>query len=164
MDRLVTDLGLAPHPEGGFFRETYRSSADLRDDAARLGYAGPRAASTAIYFLLPGSSFSAFHRIRSDEAWHFYEGAPVEIPVIHPDNRCETLRLGPPDHGGTYQAVVPAHAWFAARCTDPDGYSLVGCTVAPGFDFADFELAARSDLADRYPDHRDLIHAFTRDT
>lgn len=162
VEQLVAALGLHPHPEGGYFREVYRSAAAIRDDAPRLGFPGERSCATSIYFLLPGSSFSAFHRIRSDEGWHWYEGAPVEIFAIGEDGEVETLRLGPPETDGQYQATVPAGRWFAARCVEAAGYALVGCTVAPGFDFADFELADRETLARRFPRHRTLIESFTR--
>ncbi len=132
---LVDALGLAPHPEGGFYRETFRAPAPVATPR------GPRAASTAIYYLLPAGAASARHRVASDEAWHHYRGDPLELTVEHPGGRTERLVLGPDVLAGQRpQAVVPAGAWQAAR---PLGtrYALCGCTVAPGFDFADFELS-----------------------
>lgn len=131
---LVAALGLAPHPEGGFYRETFRSPVVV--PTAR----GPRAASTAIYYLLPAGARSARHRVASDEAWHHYAGDPLELTVEHLDGRREVLVLGPEVAAGQRpQAVVPAGAWQAARPLG-DRFALCGCTVAPGFDFADFEL------------------------
>lgn len=141
----IQELGLQPHPEGGWFRETYRAA----------GMTNGRNHSTAIYFLLEGGQFSALHRIRSDEVWHFYDGDPLEIHQLGRD----VIPLGP-DHP---QAVVPAGTWFGARLRDGRGFALVGCTVAPGFDFADFELARRSDLLSQFPAHRDIILSLTRD-
>lgn len=128
-ERLISALALQPHPEGGFYRETFRSPLIVHTDK------GPRAASTAIYFLLPAGSFSRFHRCFGDEVWHFYDGDPLELHVLVGDaHRVYTL-----DHSRP-QAVVPSGAWQAARCLG-ERHSLVGCTVAPGFEFADFELA-----------------------
>ena len=162
VEKLVEELNLEPHPEGGFYREVYRSEATIRRDAAALGFAGERACSTSIYFLLPGFTYSAFHRIRSDELWHFYEGSPLVLHVIAEAGAYREIRLGPPDSGGCYQIMVPKDHWFAARCVDPNGFSLVGCTVSPGFDFADFELADRKVLSERYPAHQPRITELTR--
>lgn len=153
---LIRTLSLEPHPEGGFYRETYRSADCLADPGER--FSGPRSASTGIYYLLQKGDFSAFHRIRSDEMWHFYEGHPLFIHMLDPVSRAARgIRLG---EGLCYQAVVPAGMWFAA---EPEGeYSLVGCTVAPGFDFADFEIGGRSDLMGAFPNCRDLVGRLTR--
>ena len=165
LDAIVRLLELAPHPEGGFYRETYRAEAVLPQAALGPRFAGDRAASTAIYFLVPRGSFSALHRIASDEVWHHYAGAPLEVVSILPDGRREDLRLGTDLAAGERpQGVVRAGAWFGSRV--PDGatepWSLVGCTVAPGFDFADFELADRATLLARFPAHAALVVALTR--
>jgi uncharacterized protein len=155
---LVRRLGLAPHPEGGFYRETFRARLEL----GGLPHGAPRRASTAIYFLLPAGSFSAFHRVRSDEVWHHYGGDPLALHVIGESGERATFRVGGDLASGEEpQAVVPAGAWQAA---EPLGrrFSLCGCTVAPGFDFADFELADRAELAARFPRHRELIERLTR--
>lgn len=136
----IARLHLQPHPEGGCFRETYRS-----------------AHSTAIYFLLEGHQFSAMHRIASDELWHFYAGSPLTVFVIHPDGRREDLHLG----RDVFQAVVPGGCWFGARLDTPEGYALVGCTVAPAFEFKDFELGDRAKLVSQYPQHREIIRELT---
>jgi hypothetical protein len=163
VDQLIEILSLERHPEGGFFRQTYRSKGEILQHTLPAGYNGDRAFSTAIYFLLSGDDFSAFHRILSDEMWHFYAGSSIAINIIHPDGRLEILQLGP-DYasGGGFQAVIPGGCWFAALLVDPDSYALVGCTVSPGFDFADFELGQRQSLIDSYPQHADVITRLTR--
>ncbi len=159
----IDRLDLAPHPEGGYFRETYRAAFKLAH-AALSGHGGDRAASTAIYFLLAGDQFSAFHRIRSDELWHFYAGSGLIVHVIEPGGTYRQLLLG--SHvtsGEQFQAVVPAGCWFGSSLRQPGTYALVGCTVAPGFDFADFEMAKREALAAQYPQHRTIIDRLTRE-
>jgi hypothetical protein len=158
VERLVRRLGLQPHPEGGFYRETFRAPLLLDD----LPHGAPRSASTAIFFLLPAGAFSAFHRVRSDEVWHHYAGDPVALHALSEDGALATRRLGADlDAGATPQLAVPAGAWQAAEPLG-DGYALCGCTVAPGFDFADFELADRAGLAARFPLHAALIARLTR--
>jgi len=154
--RLVDLLGLRPHPEGGLYREVFRSHRTL--DLAR----GWRSALTAIHFVLPHDTFSAFHRVASDEVWCFQEGDPLALHVLAPDGRLATLRLGLAlEEDERPLAVVPAGAWQAA---EPRGarHSWCSCLVAPGFDFADFELAARADLEGRFPQHADLVRRLTR--
>lgn len=158
----IDRLHLQPHPEGGFFRETYRAALKL-PHAALPGHGGDRSASTAIYFLLAGDQFSAFHRIRSDELWHFYAGSGLIVHVIEPGGNYHELLLGSnADHGEQFQAVVPAGCWFGSSLRQSDTYALVGCTVAPGFDFADFEIAGREALAAQFPQHRSIIARLTR--
>jgi hypothetical protein len=163
---LIGTLGLEPHPEGGYFRETYRAGENVEASALPARFAGARSFSTAIHFLLTADTFSAFHRIASDEVWHFYAGAPINLEVLHPEGRHETIRLGnDPSAGMRFQAVVPAGCWFGAALAgnpDPEDFALVGCTVAPGFDFEDFELAERAVLFDAYPAHRAMIERLTR--
>ena len=158
----IAALNLAPHPEGGFFHETYRAPNGL---ALPGRYGGPRPHSTAIYFLLEAHQTSKLHRIQSDELWHFYTGAPLCIHVITPAGERADLLLGPDFSANQrFQALVPAGCWFGARpLTSPSSpsFSLVGCTVAPGFAFADFELAQRHSLTQRYPQHAALIHSLT---
>ena len=137
-------LGLVKHPEGGYYRETYRSAATV----------GARAVSTAIYFLLPAGEVSSLHRIKSDELWHFYAGNPLTIHIIA--GRCSTIAL----NADNPQTVVPAGNWFGA--TVETGFALVGCTVAPGFDFCDFEMASRPALLAAYPQHRRIIERLTK--
>lgn len=157
-DELIRRFGLKPHPEGGFYSESYRSPAQVLRDGAPAGE-GLRAASTAIYYLLRDGAYSAWHRIRSDEIWHFYAGAPLDVHSIDEAGALSTVRLGNAlEHAdAVFQAVVPKGRWFAARCCDPSTYAFVGCTVAPGFEFSEFEIARTAALAARHPQHRALI-------
>jgi predicted cupin superfamily sugar epimerase len=158
VEELIRRFGLVAHPEGGYYSETYRDDSLVRRDGAPDSE-GTRAASTAIYFLLADGAYSAWHRIRSDELWHFYAGSPVEIHSLDERGVLSTRKLGHAlEHPGTvFQAVVPAGHWFAARCCDPSTYALVGCTVAPGFEFSEFEIADVEALAAQFPPHRALI-------
>jgi uncharacterized protein len=184
----IEKLGLEAHPEGGYFRQTYKSELRIVPEAsgrahaiakggARMGqpgFHGSRSASTAIYFLLEGENFSAFHRLRSDEMWHFYLGSPLVVHVLDPAGEYSSILLGGnPKTGQVFQAVVRAGCWFAAELgqkpdfsQDPSGvepppYALVGCTVAPGFEFEDFEMARREELQARYPDEKEMIQRLT---
>jgi uncharacterized protein len=134
---LVSRLGLIPHPEGGYYGEVYRSEAAVHPTDGR----GSRAALTTIYFLLPAGAVSRWHRVLSDEVWHFYEGAALDLWMASPDgSRVNQHRLGPLDGAQRPIWTVPAGWWQAARSAG--AYTLVGCTVGPGFDFKDFALAA----------------------
>jgi uncharacterized protein len=154
---VITALGLAPHPEGGFFKEMFRAPKGV--DAP---FGARRAASTAIYFLLRAGDFSAFHAVRSDEVWHHYLGASLELHTIDPSGRHERVELGPELlHGERPQWVVPAGTLQAARIIG-EGFGLYGCTVAPGFDFADFSMPSRAELVTDFPALADVIESFTR--
>jgi predicted cupin superfamily sugar epimerase len=156
-------LQLRPHPEGGFFRETYRSPETIPRRHLPPRFAGDRAFATAIYFLLQGDDFSALHRIKQDELWHFYDGCPLTISVITDAGDLSAIRLGRGVRAGeVLQAVVPAGYLFGARPDDRGSYALAGCTVAPGFDFADFEMPSRQELVARYPQHKAVIEQLTR--
>ncbi len=159
----IEKLGLKEHPEGGYFRETFRSDVNLYVKGM-----GRRSASTAIYYLLEKGQRSVFHRIKSDELWHFYAGSPLRLYVIDGKRRgggrgskeektmIAAVTLGPdPDSGQALQAAVRAGYWFAAESAG--SYSLVGCTVAPGFDFDDWQVGSRGYLVKRYPRHAALI-------
>jgi uncharacterized protein len=159
----IDKLNLLPHPEGGYYRETYRAELSIAQEALPDGFIGPRSISTAIYFLLDGENFSAFHRLRSDEVWHFYAGGPLVIHVIQESGERSEIQLSSdPADGLLLQAVIQAGRWFACRVRDPNSFALVGCTVAPGFDFADFEMAKQAELIRAFPQHRELIEQFTR--
>ena len=159
----INKINLIAHPEGGYYCETYRSQLSIAKEALPPEFTGSRLVSTAIYFLLEGENFSAFHRLRSDEIWHFYAGGTIAVHVIDPDGSYSKIQLGSdPQAGEVFQAVVKAGSWFASKVRDPKSFALAGCTVAPGFDFADFELGKRSELVKLYPQHRDLIEEFTR--
>lgn len=154
----IDTLGLQAHPEGGYFKETYRAAESIPTASLPERYAGARTFCTQIYFLLESHAFSAFHRLKSDETWHFYHGSPIDLHLIHPDGRYEqrVVRMG------AFQTVVPAGVWFGATVQQPESYTLVGCTVAPGFDFADFELADGAALQAQFPAHCALIQRLTR--
>lgn len=155
--RLIEQFQLEPHPEGGYFRETYRSNIVFETSV------GKRNSSTAIYFLLFKYNFSAFHRIASDEVWHFYAGDPISVFVIHQNGTLEEMRLGNDfSEGQVPQCVVPAGAWFASKVANGGLYGLVGCTVSPGFDFADFEMGDRIPLMKEFPQHTEIISELTR--
>jgi len=154
---IIKRFQLLPHPEGGYFKETYRCKADLVTDH------GPRNISTAIYFLLEEKNKSNFHRIKSDELWFFHQGNAVEIYILS-ENGLQTVVLGNDiTNNEVPQATIPANTWFAAKVKDEKGYTFVSCTVAPGFDFRDFEMAEREILVQKYPSHQALIHSFTTD-
>jgi uncharacterized protein len=158
----IETLRLEPHPEGGHFRQTYKSDLTIAREALP-GFGGARAASTAIYFLLEGENFSTFHRLRSDEMWHFYSGSPLMVHVIDPGGDYFSILLGSnPETMQVFQAVVKAGCWFAAEVQNHKSWALVGCTVAPGFEFEDFELASREELVRQFPQHRKLIEKLTR--
>lgn len=150
------------HPEGGYFAETYRSAETIPQDALPKRFEGERNFSTGIYFLLESHQFSALHRIQSDEMWHFYYGTPLNVYYIDNQGFVQTIKLGDnPENGEVFQAVVQAGVWFGSKPAQPNGYSLVGCTVAPGFSFADFEMASREKLLKEYPQHSEIINLLT---
>lgn len=158
--QLIEHFQMPPHPEGGYYRETYRSPLTVTPHGG--GFDGDRLASTAIYFLLPAGSRSGFHRIRSDEAWHFYGGGPMTLIQLSPEGRLEEITLGTDLlRGHKVQHVVPAGYWFGGMPQTGTEYSFVGCTVAPGFEFRDFELAERGALTRMFPAHEKWIKQLT---
>jgi len=159
VQRMIDLLGLSPHPEGGFFRETFRSDQVL----TLAPESTKRSASTAIYFLLPAGAFSSFHVVRrADEIWHHYGGETVEIHMIAPggDHRVEILG-GDVVEGERPQIVVPSETLQAA-VTRGTSFALCGCTTTPGFDFADFSMPTRDELLGRFPQHENVIRRLTR--
>lgn len=163
IESLINLYGMHRHPEGGYYVETYRSPETMSQDSLPERFRGTRSFCTAIYFLLVGDEFSSFHRIQADEIWHYYHGDPVEVIMIDENGEFSKVLVGPDwDSGQHFQYTVKAGTWFASRCAKNTGFSFVGCTVAPGFDFADFELAKRDELVARHPQHRDLIVEFCR--
>lgn len=156
----IQKLDLTQHVEGGSFKETYRSGWIMNAKSLTDAFSGPRNASTAIYFLLQHGEFSAFHKIASDELWHFYKGSTLTIYEIETNGNLITHKLGSDlDKGETFQCVIKAGNWFGSRCEISNGFSLAGCTVAPGFDFADFVLADKEQLIAQYPIHTMLIES-----
>jgi len=160
---IIETLGLQPHPEGGYFKETYRSSGVIPQKSLPDSFQGSRHYSTCIYYLLQSGDFSAFHKIRQDEIWHFYIGSPIDLYSISEDGHLTRTVVGNDINKDQIpQFVVPKNYWFAATVTLKDGFSLVGCTVAPGFDFKDFTLASREHLTKLFPQHSEIIKRFTR--
>lgn len=160
---VIDRLQLVPLAiEGGYFRETYRSRLRHPGHALPAGYGGERNASTAIYYLLTPDSFSAIHRVKSDEVFHFYAGDPVEMLELRPDGGTAIVLIGNDLQVGQLpQVVLPAGVWQGCRLVAGGRWALLGCTVSPGFDDADFEAATRAELAHEYPQHANLIAALT---
>jgi predicted cupin superfamily sugar epimerase len=157
----IDALALTAHPEGGWFREVYRAAEQIPHAALPPRFAGPRAFSTAIYFLLRAGEVSALHRIASDEGWHHLDGDPLTLHTISPEGRYTTTQLGrDPANGVLPFAVVPAGWLFGASVER--GHALVSCTVAPGFDFADFQMPPRAALEAAFPHLMDVIRTLTR--
>lgn len=155
-------LQLEPHPEGGFFKETYRDHRYTKINGSD-GVSVHRNNSTAIYFLIEAGNFSALHRIKSDEVWHFYAGDALEVVEIDEKGALICTQVGSDiEKGQVFQYVVKAGRWFGSRVAGGGSFALVGCTVAPGFDFADFEMAEREKLLDEFPQHAEMINALTR--
>ena len=156
IQEVIQRLGLKPHPEGGYYAETFRSL-----ESVMLSDGRQRSASTAIYFLLPEGSFSALHRVAADECWHHYGGTPLELVMISPQGSLERVIIGLDLKAGQRpQHVVPSGWWQATKPLD-GGSALAGCTVAPGFDFVDFEMPSRSVLLALFPTHAAVILEFT---
>lgn len=150
---IVERLNLQEHPEGGFYREYYRSSITVPTER------GDRSAATSIWFCLPVGVISHFHRLSNDEIWYWHEGGPVVVHIIHPDGRYESAVLGPRPHD--YAVVLPAGTWFGAESTASD--VLVSAMVAPGFAFEDFELGTREQLLEQFPQHEEIVKRMTKD-
>ncbi len=161
-DDWIRALDLRPHPEGGFFREIYRSGDRIARAGLPTRYQGDRSLSTSIYFLLLSSQVSRLHRLRSDEIWHFYEGSPVVIHTLGQGGAYAAISLGRDIAAGpVFQAVIRKGCWFGAEVAAPDSFALVGCTISPGFEFDDFELGRREDLRTEFPAHRGIIERLT---
>lgn len=155
-EQIIKNLKLLPHPEGGYYKEMYRAEQKINLDNGKS-----RNVSTAIFYLLENEDKSRFHRIASDELWFFHQGNPLEILSIQNGKLIKTVLGNNFEVGEVLQAVIPAHTWFASRVKNSKGYALVSCTVAPGFDFADFELADRDKLINEFPDLITYINALT---
>lgn len=161
--QLIQQFNLQQHPEGGWYKETYKSTELLPQAALPQRFNCDRSFSTAIYFLLEQGNFSAFHKIKSDECWHFYAGESLAVYIINLQGALNIIELGNDiNKGQIFQYVVPANCWFASRPAAESNFCFVGCTVAPGFDFEDFELADADELSKLYPQHSDIIHELCR--
>ncbi len=163
VETLVKELDLLPHPEGGYYKETYRSEGKIAQSCLSPDFTGERNMATGIYFLIEKGNFSALHKIKSDETWHFYYGDALEVIEISEQGILTITQIG--SHllkGETFQYTVKANTWFGSRVSCNGNFSLVGCTVYPGFDFNDFELVKRDDLIKLFPHHSQLISELTR--
>ncbi len=156
---IIDSLQLQPHPEGGFYKEIYRSENIVFESTSTR----EKSACTSIYFLLVGQDFSCWHRIKSDETWFFHSGCDVLVHFFNKDKMLETRQLGL--EAKKFQMTLPANTWFAAKTTNEASYCLVSCVVAPGFEFDEFEIAKREQLLVEYgssDQHIEAIKAFTR--
>ena len=159
----IDKLQLKVHPEGGYFSEVYRSEELIKVNHLSERYNSSRSFSTSIYFMLEGNQFSSFHRLKSDELWHFYDGTALTIIVINEKGLLDKIRLGNDlNKRETFQTVIKKNSWFAAELIDKNSFALIGCTVSPGFDFDDFELGNRNDLVKEFPQYKKVIVKFTR--
>ncbi|MCK9212102.1 MAG: cupin domain-containing protein [Ignavibacteriaceae bacterium] len=158
----IHKLDLLKHPEGGYYKEIYRSEEVIPIEALPDRYLDKRNVSTSIYFMLDKEQVSHFHKLQSDEIWHFYEGSSLIIHLINEAGNYSSQKLGRNlDEGEVLQFVIPKFSWFAAEVNDKKSFSLIGCTVAPGFDFADFELAKREELIKQFPLLKKVVEQFT---
>jgi predicted cupin superfamily sugar epimerase len=154
----INHLNLQPHPEGGYYKEVFRSE----NGVTRTGESNGKQACTSIYYLLEAGDFSGFHRLASDELWYFHTGAALHIHVIAADGQYSLIELSDLPTGNL-QAVIPSNTWFAAELHTYNGFALVSCAVAPGFDFAEFELAKCEDMLILYPQHKALLERLCRE-
>ncbi|PWH87219.1 cupin domain-containing protein [Brumimicrobium oceani] len=160
---IVERLDLQEHPEGGYFKETHRSVGEITEENLGENYKGSRNYSTTIYFLLTSANFSAFHRIKQDEIWHFYDGSPIRLHVITKDGAYHEHIIGRDfEKGQLPQRIVEGGDWFASEVLENNSYSLAGCTVSPGFSFEDFEMKSKKELVELFPDHEEIIGRLTR--
>lgn len=159
----IDNLQLQKHPEGGWFKESYRSPEIIENRCLPVRFIGDRNYSTSIYFLLSGTEISAFHKIQQDELWYFHEGSAATIHVIDESGEYFRLHLGNDlEQQQQLQVIVKAGWLFAVAVDNSDGYSLVGCNVAPGFDFKDFKMPSRKQLIEEYPQHSLIIKQFSK--
>lgn len=159
----IDKLQLQPHPEGGYYKEIYRAGEMILVENLPGSYKGNRNISTSIYFLLHQKDFSVFHKLKSDELWHFYDGSTVKISVIDKNGKFVEIFLGKKiAEGEVFQTVIEKNCWFAAELVDKKSFALVGCTVSPGFDFQDFEMADCEKLISKFPEYENRINPLCR--
>lgn len=159
IEQIIERFSLMPHPEGGFYKRVYESEQIVEFSSKMT-----RKAMTSIYYLLAANDFSTFHRLDASEIWHYYQGTTTLIlHKIDPQGNYQKMLLGPSHNH--FQLAIPAHCWFAVELSEKnkDHYALVGCTVAPGFEFQYFEMAERETLCQQFPEHRELIYSLTRE-
>ena len=158
--KYIKQLGLKKHPEGGYFKEVYRSGEIILPKHLPNRFKTSRNFSTSIYFLLEGKHFSAFHLLQSDEIWHFYDGSPVIVYVIDKRGNLILKKIGR-GKDCDFQFAIKRNNWFAAELADKKSFALFGCTVSPGFEFDDFKLGEREQLRGKFPKHKSLINRLT---
>lgn len=159
---LVNKYSLVPHPEGGYYKQTFKSKDNIVPPA-RFGENEELSAGTAIFFLLSGEDFSAWHKLNMAETWHYYGGGDLKLYIIEPNRKLTTVTLGNPLSDNTIpQYTIEPNKYFSAELSDKEDYCFVGCTVSPGFEFRHFELANRNAFSKQYPEHSDLIKRLTR--
>ncbi len=161
----IQKLSLIPLPEeGGMYKETFRSNITIPEAGLPPGYNGSRVAITDIYYLLQGKTFSAFHRLRSDELWHFHTGTTLLVHIIYDNSHYECVHLGRSDNPkSVLRVTLPRGSWFAAEMKDKDDscYALLSCVVAPGFELSDFEIGKREKLINQFPEYKEVITRLT---
>jgi predicted cupin superfamily sugar epimerase len=153
----INHLKLLPHPEGGYYKETFRSTLRVSRELST----GLKQACTSIYYLLEGTDYSGFHRLKSDEIWYFHKGAPLLVYILNHDGELNDLELSD-NSSGNLSVVIPAGLWFAAEVANQAGFTLASCAVAPGFDFAEFEMAKKDDLIKLHPQHLTILSRLCR--
>ncbi|MES2567694.1 MAG: cupin domain-containing protein [Bacteroidota bacterium] len=163
VENIVQELNLLPHPEGGYYKETYRSELKVSQSCLPADFSGERNIATGIYFLIEKGNFSALHKIKSDETWHFYYGDALEVIEINEKGELTQTKIGPDlRNGEKFQYTVKANTWFGSRVSSKGNFSFVGCTVYPGFDFQDFKLGKKHELILQFPEHSGIITELTR--
>lgn len=161
----VSKLGLLPHPEGGYYKSTFRSEEHTSDKELSVSFEGTRKLYTSIYFLLTSNDVSHFHRLKSDELWYYHAGSSLTVHVIEEDGTYREIKLGMNlDNGEVPQALVPKNSIFGSSVMEDDTCSLVGCMVSPGFEFTDFELFTQAELLEKYPQHEEIIMKLAYET
>jgi len=162
-EKIIKTLGLEPHPEGGYFKETYRSDLLISKEGLKNIYSGSRCASTAIYFLLTKEQPKSFlHKLKSDEIFHLYDGGSLDVLLLYPNGDGTIQILGRDlEKGERPQVLIPNGTWFGAHLNKNAQYALIGCTVAPGFEFEDFTLEVPENLKAKYSDFSEMIEALT---
>ncbi len=158
-DFWIDHLQLKPHPEGGYFTEIYRDAEEYPAAVLPARYDSKRNVSTSIYYLLKSENISRLHKLHSNEIWHFYTGSTLHLHLLHEKNSYTKIKLGPhAESDEQFQVVIPKYTYFGANLPEPDTYALVGCTMAPGFEYDDFTLGEKSELIEMFPDHTRIIH------
>jgi len=159
----ISKLQLNPHPEGGYYKEVYRSDEIIEAVHLPVRYKSSRAFSTSIFFLLKNDQVSMFHKLKSDEIWHFYDGCGVKIYVIEKNGIKREVLLGNKlEQGELPQVIINKNSWFGAELLNKSSFCLIGCTVSPGFEFKDFELGEREKLLKLFPQHENIIKKLTK--